>query len=129
MCDFANGEGGGSYIPPALRSMMLHFWLAYDHPFTDGNGRTARAPFYWSMLKHKYWLFEFISISDVILKSPIQYDRAFLHTESDENDLTYFLAYHSKIIRESISKLTAYLDEQSRSVNRIQAELRGMEPR
>jgi Fic family protein len=126
MCDFANG-GDGSYIHPAIRSMMLHFWLAYDHPFTDGNGRTARALFYWSMLKHNYWLFEFISISDVILKSHVQYGRAFLYTESDDNDLTYFLAYHSKIIHKSISKLYAYIEDKSKSVNRIQAELRGMD--
>lgn len=125
MCDFANAKGGGPYIPPALRSMMLHFWLAYDHPFTDGNGRTARALFYWSMLRHKYWLFEFVSISDVILKSPVQYGRAFLRTESDDNDLTYFLEYHSKIVHESITRLNEYLRKQTESAARIQAELRG----
>ena len=36
-------------IHPVIRAILLHFWLAYDHPFEDGNGRTARALFYWYM--------------------------------------------------------------------------------
>ena len=43
MCDFANGTTPGEFVHPAIRSIILHFWLAYDHPFLDGNGRTARA--------------------------------------------------------------------------------------
>ena len=65
-------EIAGGFIHPMIRSIILHFWLAYDHPFVDGNGRTARALFYWSMLRHGYWLFEFISISQIILKGPDQ---------------------------------------------------------
>jgi hypothetical protein len=42
------------FIHPVMRAITLHFWLAYDHPFCDGNGRTARALFYWSMLKQGY---------------------------------------------------------------------------
>jgi Fic family protein len=88
MCEFANGRTPGGFIHPILRSMILHFWLAYDHPFVDGNGRTARALFYWSLLRRAYWLFEYVSISTVILKAPARYERAFLYTETDENDLT-----------------------------------------
>lgn len=125
LCDFANGQDPRPYIHPAIRSMILHFWLAYDHPFVDGNGRTARALFYWSMLRQRYWLFEFISISEVILKSPIQYGRAFLYTETDDNDLTYFLVYHSKVIHKSINMLHEYLEEKSRKMRQIQADLKG----
>ncbi|NGX44626.1 MAG: hypothetical protein K1060chlam3_00798, partial [Candidatus Anoxychlamydiales bacterium] len=82
MCDFANGKTPDQFIHPAIRAIILHFWLAYDHPFIDGNGRTARALFYWLMLRHGYWLFEFISISEIILKAPVQYGKAFLYTET-----------------------------------------------
>ncbi len=125
MCEFANAENARPYIHPAIRSMILHFWLAYDHPFVDGNGRTARALFYWSMLRYKYWLFEFISISDIILKSHAQYERAFLFTETDSNDLTYFIIYHSKIIHKSINKLRDYIEDRSRRMAQIQSTLRG----
>ena len=66
---FANGLTPDKFIHPVIRSMILHFWLAYDHPFVDGNGRTARALFYWSMLKYGYELFEFLSISRILLKA------------------------------------------------------------
>ena len=32
MCAFANGQHLDEFIPPALRAIILHFWLAYDHP-------------------------------------------------------------------------------------------------
>ena len=69
LCPFANGETHKVFTHPVQRTITLHFWLAYDHPFSDGNGRTARALFYWAMLHKDYWLFEFISISSVIHKS------------------------------------------------------------
>jgi Fic family protein len=50
-------------------------FIAYDHPFCDGNGRTARALFYSAMLNQGYWLFEFISISSVINQARGQYER------------------------------------------------------
>ena len=33
-----------NFIHPLVKAAILHFWLAYEHPFVDGNGRTARAP-------------------------------------------------------------------------------------
>src|SRR5262249_39502406 len=77
MCEFANARAPDYFIHPLVRSIILHFWLAYDHPFLDGNGRTARALFYWSMLRSGYWLFEYVSISKAILRAPVQYGNAF----------------------------------------------------
>ena len=73
MCDFANGRTPSGFVHPVIRAMIVHYWLAYDHPFIDGNGRTARVLFYWSMLKRGYWLFEYISISRIILDGPKKY--------------------------------------------------------
>lgn len=126
MCAFANGADDAGFVHPALKSMILHFWLAYDHPFVDGNGRTARALFYWSMLKHGYWLFEFVSISQAILKAPVQYGEAFLETETDGNDLTYFLLYHAKVVSKSIHELIDYIDRRSREIKALETELRGV---
>lgn len=79
MCDFANAKTPDFFVHPVIRGIILHFWLAYDHPFVDGNGRTARALFYWQMLHSGYWLFEFISISQFLRKAPVQYGTAFLY--------------------------------------------------
>lgn len=113
MCDFANGKAPDFFVHPVIRGIILHFWLAYDHPFVDGNGRTARALFYWQMLHSGYWLFEFISISQCLRKAPIQYGTAFLHTETDENDLTYFIIHQAEIIRRALTELHEYVARKS----------------
>lgn len=127
MCEFANDRSSTEFIHPVIRSISLHFWLAYDHPFVDGNGRTARALFYWSMLRHGYWLFEFISISQIILKGPAKYGRAFLYTETDDNDLTYFILYHLKVIRQSIEELHKYIERKTKQLKMLEAQLHGIE--
>lgn len=126
LCKFANNQLETGYIHPAIRSIILHFWLAYDHPFVDGNGRTARALFYWSMLRHKYWLFEFVSISQVILNAPAKYERAFLYTETDDNDLTYFILYHLDVIHKAIKLLHDYIQRKTEQLQSLEQNLKGM---
>ncbi len=121
LCDFANEKGMNGFLHPVIRAILLHFWIAYDHPFVDGNGRTARALFYWSMLRNGYWLAEFFSISHEILKAPRQYYRAFLNTETDGNDLNYFLLHQLEVICASIHSLKENIrrkDEESESLRR-----------
>ncbi len=126
LCRFANesipdaGATAPRFIHPVVRAILLHFWLAYDHPFVDGNGRTARALFYWSMLRQEYWLFEFVSISEILVKAPAKYALSFLHSETDGNDATYFLLYQSEVIWRAITSLHEYIKVKS-------AELRATE--
>ncbi len=111
LCDFANGKFDQDFIHPVIKAIMLHFMLAYDHPFVDGNGRTARALFYWMVASQKYWLMEFISISTIIKKAPVKYGKAFLYTETDDNDLTYFIVHQVEVIRRAIESLHAFLEK------------------
>lgn len=124
LCEFANEATPGYFVHPVIRSIILHFWLAYDHPFVDGNGRCARALFYWSMLRRGYWLCEFISISQIIKRAPARYGRAFLYTETDENDLTYFVLYHLDVIRAAIRELHAYIAAKTQEVRRTERLIR-----
>jgi Fic family protein len=126
LCDFANEKTPVYFIHPVIRAIIIHFWLAYDHPFVDGNGRTARALFYWSMLHHGYWLFEFISISTILRKAPIKYGRSFLYTETDENDLTYFIVSQAKVIQRAIEELHAYIDRKSSETRQLESQIRAL---
>lgn len=116
MCRFANEGNPEGFLHPVLRAITLHFWLAYDHPFVDGNGRTARALFYWSMLSQGFWLMEYVSISTILRKAPVRYAKSFLYTETDDNDLTYFLLSQLRIICRAIDALQNYLTRKVREV-------------
>lgn len=126
MCKFANGETPAEFIHPVIRAIILHFWLAYDHPFVDGNGRTARALFYWSMLRSGYWLFEFVSISTILRQAPIKYGRAFLYTETDDNDLTYFLLHQTQVMRRAVDSLHDYIKRKTTEIREVEAHTRAL---
>ncbi len=124
MCEFANSPNNQPFIHPVIRAVLLHFWLAYDHPFVDGNGRTARALFYWSMATQGYWLSEFISISRILTKAPSRYYRVFLYTESDDNDVTYFILNQLRVIIEAIDDLHKYLAKKAAEIRETELFLR-----
>jgi Fic family protein len=117
LCEFANEvPSKGDFLHPLIRAIVLHFMLAYDHPFWDGNGRCARALFYWCVLRHGYWLLEYVSISAVIRRSARQYGRAFLYTETDDGDVTYFIDHQLRVIQKAIIELHVYLDAKSKEL-------------
>ena len=123
LIDFANAPTGAAeeFIHPLVKASILHFWLAYEHPFVDGNGRTARAVFYWFMLKSGYWLFEFLTVSRVIVKKPGAYYKSFLYSEHDEEDLTYSLLFLLEATQQAMADLRDYLrlkQEEQREVAR-----------
>jgi len=124
MCDFANNKNSSQFIHPVIRAIVLHFWLAYDHPFVDGNGRCARALFYWSMLNSGYFLCEFLSISHIIKQAKVKYGRAFLYCETDENDLTYFVLYHLDVLQRAVEELHQYIDRKTQENRQVEQLIR-----
>lgn len=128
LCDFANADSTlpdaqGGFLHPVIKAIALHFMLGYDHPFCDGNGRTARALFYWAMAREGYWLTEYISISKIIKQAPAQYGRAYLHTETDDNDLTYFLLHQLDVVRKAVDALHDYLRDKVRDIGEAEQML------
>jgi Fic family protein len=126
LCRFANEEEDSErFIHPVIRAILLHFWIGYDHPFEDGNGRTARALFYWYMRTHGYWLAEYLSISSILRKAPGKYTRAYLYTETDARDTTYFIAYQLKVIKRAIDELHAYLQKKVNEIRAVEKLIKG----
>lgn len=116
LCDFANqGDEGDYFIHPVVRAIVIHFMIGYDHPFVDGNGRTARALFYWSMLRAGFWMTEYFSISSILKKAPAQYTRAYLFTESDDGDVSYFVAHQLDVLLKAIDGVHAYIARKQRA--------------
>jgi len=123
-CEFANSDKH-DFIHPIIKGMMLHFLIGYIHPFEDGNGRTARTLFYWYVLNKGYWLFEFMAISRILVRSRIKYGLSYLYTETDDNDLTYFLEYNLSTIEEALEDMNTYIirkqKEQSEALELIKS--------
>ena len=105
--------------------------LAWIHPFVDGNGRTARSVFYWYLLKKGYWLMEYLSISRVIYKNKRRYERAFLYTESDGMDMTYFILHNLTVMKKAYDDLKVYLSEKQKERGAIlqYADIEGINER
>lgn len=133
LCRFANEGGEGEpFVHPVVRAILLHFWLAYDHPFEDGNGRTARILFFWSMLSSGYWLAEYLPISRLIRGGPAKYGKAFLETETDGGDTTYFLLHQLGVIERAIGDLQRYLrrkQTEQREAKRLLDDVDGLNGR
>ena len=126
LCDFANkSHTEAEFINPTVKAIILHFMIGYIHPFSDGNGRTARALFYWFMLKHNYEYFEYVSISKLLKKAPAKYGKSYLYSEHDDNDLNYFIYYQVDIILRAIDDLRNYLKIKSREFEEVTEILKG----
>jgi Fic family protein len=120
-------EGNSAFIHPVVRAIIVHFWIGYEHPFRDGNGRIARALFYWCMLRHGYEMAEFLSISGPIDRAPKAYYQAFAFTETDNGDLTYFVLHQLKVMREALSELTNHLTERAASMKELARTVAGFD--
>ncbi len=109
LCHYFNETDAKIFVHPIIRGIIIHFMVAYMHPFVDGNGRTARALFYWYMLKQGYWLMEYMSVSRVIASLKKSYEKAYQYVESDGMDVGYFIIYNLKVLEKAFKQLQAYL--------------------
>jgi Fic family protein len=123
-CDFFNTNPKENFIHPIVKASILHFLIGYIHPFVDGNGRTARALFYWYLLKNGYWLTEYLSISRVILKTKTQYEKAYIYSEIDEMDVSYFIHYQVKVLTQAFEDLKNYNAKKKKEENKLSKYLK-----
>ena len=107
LCTFVNDET--DYIHPIIKGILIHFITAYIHPFMDGNGRVSRSLFYWYTMKEGYSVMEYLSISKAIREHKGRYEEAYQLSETDDNDVTYFLDYNIEMLMQSVEIFTGYL--------------------
>lgn len=117
---FANNEDGGSFMHPIIKAIFLHFWIGILHPFCDGNGRLARTIFYWYLLREGYWAMQYLPISLVIREAPIRYGMAYVYSEQDDFDLTYFFDFHMRKLMQASKNFKAYLERKMEENKNIQ---------
>ncbi|WP_312692593.1 Fic family protein [Caproiciproducens sp.] len=92
---FINAE---STINDLLKAAVIHFYIAYLHPYFDGNGRMARLMYLWYLKRQGYSSALFIPFSSYIERSRKGYYSAYSLAEENAKisgvmDVTPFLVY------------------------------------
>ena len=57
-----------------------------------------------------------MTISTIIKDTKNQYEKAFLYTENDQNDVTYFITYHLKTMEKAFIGLKEYIGRKQKEV-------------
>ena len=115
MCDFAYGtvEAQG-YLHPIVKAIVLHFWLAHDHPFADGNGRIARALTDMALAQNDGQRIRYYSLSSQIMAQRKSYYDVLERCQKGNGDITGWLAWFldcfCKAIERSETLLATVLD-------------------
>ena len=120
LCDFINDESG--FLHPVIKGIILHYAIAFIHPFEDGNGRVSRTLFYWYELKSGYRVMEYLALSRYIKDHKGGYEESYVFGETDGNDMTYFILYNLKALRESMDGFEGYLRRRTEEERTARAE-------
>lgn len=98
-----------SELHPLFKACIAHFYFVYVHPFTDGNGRTARALSYMMLLRTGYDFFRYFSVSGLIAEERNSYYKSMRHVEASGDDMTYFIDYYSAMLARSVDRMEKHL--------------------
>ncbi len=94
-------------IDEIIKSSIIHYYLAYIHPYFDGNGRMARLLQLWYLVQKGYTASLFIPLSFYINKSKGLYYKSFNmimdnYKLSNILDITPFIEYYIKNVLEKL---------------------------
>lgn len=86
-----------------VKAAILHFALAYLHPYFDGNGRMARLLHLWYLVQRGYSSALFVPMSRFIEESRSRYYKAYTLVEQNQQisgmlDVTPFLTYFAESV-------------------------------
>lgn len=127
LIDFINDEENFDFFHPIIKAIIIHFWIGYLHPFYDGNGRIARLLFYLYLLKHNYYFFGYFPISLVIKKSQQQYKMSYVYSEQDDEDMTYFIDYNIRKIKQAENDFKKYVDNLTKKIENLKERNKKLE--
>lgn len=81
------------FLHGLIKGILLHYFIAYIHPFFDGNGRTARTLFYFKSIKNDLKFVELLSVSANLKEHGKRYEKSFDLVKEHELDMTYFIDF------------------------------------
>lgn len=101
--------------PMLIKSCVFHYEFVFIHPFSDGNGRTARL---WQNVLLMKWnpIFEYIPLESRIQKYQDEYYNAisYCHKNGDSNK---FIEFMLRLIDESIDEISNNFVQESKNIS------------
>jgi len=98
------------YIHPLVKGILLHYFLAYIHPFTDGNGRTGRSLIYFQAIKEDLDFIQFLSLSAQFKFTGKRYIKTFELVLKNGLDLTYFVDFCLDSFLQALERINTKVD-------------------
>ena len=95
LINWLNSDEGES-AAAVIKAGILHYSIAAIHPFTEGNGRTARAMATLSLFKDGYDIKSFFCLDEFYAEDAKRYYEALHKTDEHGGDVTLWLEYFSE---------------------------------
>lgn len=95
----------GRDLHPVLRAGITHYELVRIHPFTDGNGRVARAFATLVLFKEDYDIKRFFSLEEYYDSEPLGYYKSLQKVSEENGDLTSWLEYFTLGLAVELDKI------------------------
>lgn len=121
VCQFAHEDQG---LPGLVRAILIHHQLAFDHPFVDGNGCTARVVFLLEATRDPAlaWL-RWVPFSRAIAQRRESYYQAFVDTAEERFDTTHFVRQQLHCLAIECENLAHFLADFQRTQAWYQKQL------
>ncbi len=112
LIEFANDNDD---INDLIKAAVIHFYIAFVHPYFDGNGRMARLVHLWFLIQKGYRSALFIPFSSQIEKSRKEYYNAYTTIEDNKKfsgriDITPFILYFINNVYNKMSEETVRVE-------------------
>lgn len=112
LVEFINENDGMNEL---VKAAIIHFYIAYLHPYFDGNGRMARLVHLWYLVQQGFDNTLFIPFSSYIVKSVKKYYEAYTLIEENQKltgviDATPFIIYFAENVYGKFEKQELSVD-------------------
>ena len=88
-----------------MKAGIISYELVRIHPFTDGNGRTARLISTYSLYSKGYDIKKFFSLEEYYDQNLEEYYKAIESVEANDGDLTQWLEFFSEGLAKELQRI------------------------
>lgn len=103
-------------VHPVIKAGVILYEIARIHPFTDGNGRTARILSIFSLYSDGYNIKRFFSLEEYYDQNLGEYYKALESVEENDDDLTIWLEFFTKGLASELQRIKDKVFDISRDI-------------